>query len=116
MMQKINGKNYENIDRYDVRQDQQQSQIKGLKAIPFIKDKNNQAKKQSIQIIESMQIREQNIKQGLGNTGTSNQGNDIELKIFSILQALDNEISEQGERQGSQGPHDKFLFRKEKNS
>ncbi len=46
-------------------------------AVPLIQDKDDQAKKQGIKIIESMQIREQNIKKRLGNTGARHQGNDI---------------------------------------
>ena len=58
-----------------------------------------------------MQVREQNIKQWLGNTGANHQGDDIKLEILGVFQALGNEISKQRERQRPQGPHDKFMFR-----
>ncbi len=80
-------------------------------AVPLIQDKDDQAKKQGIKIIESMQIREQNIKKRLGNTGARHQGNDIELEILGVFQALSNEIGKQRERQCAQGSHDKFMFR-----
>jgi len=62
-----------------------------------------------------MQIREQEIKQGLGDTGTGHQGNNIKLKVFGIFQALGNEVRKQRERQSAQGTHDQFMFRKKEN-
>ncbi len=76
-----------------------------------MQDKYDQAKKQGIKIIESMQVREQNIKQGLGNTGASHQADDIKLEILGVFKALGNEKGKQRERQRAQGPHDKFMFR-----
>ncbi len=115
MVQKINGKDYENIDRNDVGQSEKQSQIKCLKAVPFIKDKDNQTEKQGVEIIESIQVREQDIKQGLGDTGASNQGDDIKLKVFGIFQALGNEIRKKGKGQSTQGAHYQFMLREKEN-
>ena len=58
-----------------------------------------------------MQIRKQNIKQRLSDTGTSNQSDDIKLEVFGVFQALGDEVRKQGKRQSTQGAHDKFMFR-----
>ncbi len=63
----------------------------------FVEYQDDKAEQQGIQIIEPVQMGKQQIKHGLGDTGTGHKGYDIDLEVFGVFEALADTIGKQGE-------------------